>query len=440
MIRSGLVNTQNGYTKGYRSNYSSLARYEHVISPHVSGPDLPLDYKTVTDPLDDSNTLKRPSDTFYNAVFKKQATDPVRQVADILLRRLTQNVPGRPLTPSVPGIQPFMGGGGPGAGGPRGGGGGGGFGAGPVQGPAPDTEAMAAAAEARAAAGEAGVPTPVSGGPLRLRGAGQFSPELVSTIENANARLPSGGWRTVFETTGSAISKGVQIARGVDTVGRVVTSVLPRTPMIKTALLQVLPKEMAGPILQFSRDLEDMSQRVGRLAEDYVVVPASRAAANVVGGGARSMYNIASKVAGLAQSTKIVEDTVQGPVALDTAISQGDIPVDQVEKIINEVFGGSGLNEEAMEAYIQKNIETARQAMSINELQAAHEAGFVNTAVLSSIGNITKMMVSIIALVAFASFQPQEAARLAGRVARGGPGSSLRPIALLKPVQRYGFQ
>jgi hypothetical protein len=294
---------------------------------------------------------------------------------------------------------------------------------------------MAAAAEARA-----GMPTPVSGGPLRLRGAGQFSPELVSQIENANARLASGGWRTVFETTGSAISKGVQIAKGVDTAGRVVTAVLPRNPMIKTALLQVLPKEMAGPILQFSRDLEDMSQRVGRLAEDYIVVPASRAAANVVGGGTRSMYNIASKVAGLAQPTKIVQNTVQGPVALDTAISQGDIPVDQIEKIINEVFGGSGLNEEAMEAYIQKNIETARQAMSINELQAAHEAGFANTAVLSSIGNITKMMVSIIALVAFASFQPQEAARLAGRVARGGPGSSLRPIALLKPVQRYGFQ
>lgn len=175
MIRSGLVNTKNGYTKGYRSNYDSLARYEHVISPHVSAPDFSLDYTTVTNPLNDSNTLKRPSDTFYNAVFKKQATDPVRQVADILLRRLTQNVPGRILTPSVPGIQPPMMGGGPGAGGPPGGGGGGGFGAGPAQGPAPgpDRETMAAAAEDR-------LDTAVQSG---YTGVGElFAPETLAAV------------------------------------------------------------------------------------------------------------------------------------------------------------------------------------------------------------------------------------------------------------------
>ena len=338
MIRSGLVRTKNGYSEGYQSNYNPLNRYEHQERPFVQGPDRPfVPYNSVVDPATEENTLKRPNDQpFYNAIFKKQATDPVRQVADILLRRLTQNVPGRTLTPSVPGIQPSMGGGGPGAGGPPGGGGGGGFGAGPAQGPAPgpDPGLMAGAAEARAGGGGPpgppggfdGLPTPTS--PAQnlsdLRRAGGES--QVQRLRGG-ASLENGEWQTVFTAVGDAISTGTKIGGAL----------LPKNQLIKTALLQVLPEQMAEPILQFSRDLEDMSQKIVRKIEDYVVVPGAKLAAkplktgvaNVVAGGSKRVYDAAARVAGLAQDTKLVYVT-EGPVALYTGISQGDIPVDEV--------------------------------------------------------------------------------------------------------------
>ena len=166
MIRSGLVNTQNGYSKGYKSNHDALNRYVHVERPYVQTiTKLPTD--SVLNPTADNNTLKRPSSTFYSEMFKKRPTDPIRQIADILVRRLTTNVPGRTLTPSVPGIQPAGGGGGPGAGGPPGGGGGGGFGAGPAQGPAPGAgpsqgpgPSPGSAGSTSAADADMGLPTP----------------------------------------------------------------------------------------------------------------------------------------------------------------------------------------------------------------------------------------------------------------------------------------
>lgn len=191
MIRSGLVRTKNGYSEGYQSNYNPLNRYEHEERPYVQGPDRPfVPYKSVLDPTTQENTLKRPNyASFYDAVFAKTPTDPVRQIADILVRRLTQNVPGRTLTPSVPGIQPSMGGGGPGAGGPPGGGGGGGFGAGPTQGPAPGPEPAPGAGPGPGPGSAGGPPGPPGGfamqevtpsteGQQRLLNSHFFSPAL----------------------------------------------------------------------------------------------------------------------------------------------------------------------------------------------------------------------------------------------------------------------
>jgi hypothetical protein len=474
MIHSGLVNQRRGggFEKGYPNQRNNHPR-DQEMRPWVSGFDLPVmeksQYATPSAPEGSSKVgvvVKPQAQVFYNDIFGKSLSPSAKYYLSQLVKRVAR------------------GGGGLGGGGTDGGGGPGGMGGpqrptgpsipppgqvpvpgvpveAPGQGPGEqmpqlmqesdgepvdlgdynvadlDTELQAEVEfedifdttvphvheEDVTSAG------PTTNGPTRIypEVASDFHAGSSDRSNSFNAETGS-SYKSVFDTAANALS----------TTGKVAGAVLTHTKILP-ALLQVLPEKYAGPALALTRKIEDMQTHLGRLAEDYVVVPVARKiagavkenVAKAVTRGTKRAYDAATRVAGLAQA--------QGPATFDTALQQGNIPVDQIEKIIRETFGD--LNERGMEAFIQKNIETARMAVSDRLVGEAQLMRAGQAAAASRVSSIAQFFVRLVAFIAFSNFVPRDRAmQIANNYARGAPGSRLRPIAALRPVQRLGFQ
>ena len=109
MIHSGLATHKNGFSNGYKSNRKYHQSNEHEYRPFVLDMATPLDYKVLTNPL---LNIEKPTETFYLGIFRNEYTDPVRQIADILSRKVLPKVSGRFQNSFVPGIQLAAAGGG----------------------------------------------------------------------------------------------------------------------------------------------------------------------------------------------------------------------------------------------------------------------------------------------------------------------------------------
>ncbi len=472
MIHSGLVNQRRGggFERGYPNQRVNHPR-DQEVRPWVSGFDLPVmeksQYATPSAPEGTSKVgveVVAPAQVFYENIFGKTASPDAKYYLSQLIKRIQR-------------------GGGVGRG-TDGGGGPGGMGGpqrptGPVV--PPPGQLPIPGAPVEAPGGGPGEPEPVivqdvddqqvplgdytiadlqtemeaevefddvfdtrvphvhgedvtSAGPTT--GGSRLYPELPTEFEGGLVRTNAfnadtgSSYRSVFDAAANALSTTAKVG-----------AVLPQSQMLRTALLQALPEKYAGPALALTRKIEDMQTKLGRTLEDYVVVPAARAIAGpikenlgkAITRGTKRAYDAAARVAGLAERPQL------GPATFDTAIRQGNVPVDQIEKIIRETFGD--LNERGMEAFIQKNIETARMGVSdrlVGETQLMRAAQGVAG---SRIGNIAQLFVRLVAFIAFSNFVPRDQAmQIANNFARGAPGSRLRPIATLRAPQRYGFQ